>query len=225
MMNFLPLPRDTNSDPKCNVDDCEKAIGGSATTGDPVLSCHVANFSPSPCYAVIIDELFSCDRGLALTSLYNASTGLRESSAPTMTAKLPPNLLRLFAPRPPLVYLPPLSKDTSDRGPNKINGIAALVQRLRTEAEDDEVKQGLEERKEEPMDTDQLEDGQVATKPDAEGSKKEAIGESGVVGQEAVRLRREAKKKEQKEYKENLEKTCESQRIVQPANGNRGSSP
>lgn len=129
-----------------------------------------------------------------------------------MTAKLPPNLLRLFAPRPPLNYLPPMSKDTSDRGPDKISGIAALVQQLRTQAEDDEVKQGLEERKEEPMDTDKPEDGQVESKPDVDGDKKkkkDAIAEAGVIGQEAVMMRREAKKKQQKEYKENLEKTCE----------------
>lgn len=129
-----------------------------------------------------------------------------------MTAKLPPNLLRLFAPRPPLNYLPPLSKDTSDRGPNKITGIAALVQRLRDEAEDDEVKQGFKERKEEPMDTDKPEDGQVDVKPDVEEDKKkkkDPIAELGVIGQEAVLMRREAKKKQQKEYKENLEKNCE----------------
>lgn len=146
-----------------------------------------------------------------------------------MTAKLPPNLLRLFAPRPPLNYLPPLSKDTSDRGPNKITGIAALVKQLRDQAEDDEVKQGLEERKEEPkeepMDTDKPEDGQVDVKPEVDSDKRkkrDPIAEAGVIGQEAVMMRREAKKKQQKEYKENLEKTCKLKSHRKQANDHRG---
>lgn len=151
-----------------------------------------------------------------------------------MTAKLPPNLLRLFAPRPPLNYLPPMSKDTSDRGPNKISGIAALVKQLRDQAEDDEVKQGLEERKdepkEEPMDTDKPEEGQVESKPDVEDDKKkkkkkDPIAEAGVIGQEAVMMRREAKKKQQKEYKENLEKTCELYWRCRGADDDRGPRP
>lgn len=62
------------------------------------------------------------------------------------------------------------------------------------------------------MDTDKPEDGQVESKPDVDADKKkkkDPIAEAGVIGQEAVMMRREAKKKQQKEYKENLEKTCE----------------
>lgn len=60
-----------------------------------------------------------------------------------MTALLPPNLLKLFAPRPPVPYLKPLTRDEKVRGPNKLVGIAPLKQRLKEEADDDEIKQGL----------------------------------------------------------------------------------
>ncbi|SAM02511.1 hypothetical protein [Absidia glauca] len=48
-----------------------------------------------------------------------------------MTDKLPPNLLKLFAPRPPLKYLPPLDKDPEKRVGAIVNGIAQFVPELR----------------------------------------------------------------------------------------------
>lgn len=63
-----------------------------------------------------------------------------------MTALLPPNLLKLFAPRPPVPYLKPLTRDEAKRGPNKLSGLAVLRQRLKEEADDDEIKQGLEDK-------------------------------------------------------------------------------
>lgn len=39
--------------------------------------------------------------------------------------------------------------------------------------------------------------------------KKDKIAELGVVGQEAIKMRRELRKKRQEEYKKNLEKNCE----------------
>lgn len=39
--------------------------------------------------------------------------------------------------------------------------------------------------------------------------KKDKIAEMGVVGQEAIKMRRELRKKRQEEYKKNLEKNCE----------------
>lgn len=63
-----------------------------------------------------------------------------------MTALLPPNLLKLFAPRPPVPYLKPLTRDENVRGPNKLVGIAPLKQRLKDEADDDEIKQGLADK-------------------------------------------------------------------------------
>jgi U1 small nuclear ribonucleoprotein len=48
-----------------------------------------------------------------------------------MTDKLPPNLLKLFAPRPPLPYMPPLDKDPEKRIGCKVGGIASLLSDLK----------------------------------------------------------------------------------------------
>ncbi|KAI8047288.1 uncharacterized protein B0P05DRAFT_566327 [Gilbertella persicaria] len=48
-----------------------------------------------------------------------------------MTDKLPPNLLKLFAPRPPLSYLPPLDKDPEKRVGCIVDGIASYVDQLK----------------------------------------------------------------------------------------------
>ncbi|CEI95951.1 hypothetical protein RMCBS344292_10125 [Rhizopus microsporus] len=48
-----------------------------------------------------------------------------------MTDKLPPNLLKLFAPRPPLPYYPPLDKDPSKRAGCRVTGIASYVPLLK----------------------------------------------------------------------------------------------
>ncbi|EIE84968.1 hypothetical protein RO3G_09678 [Rhizopus delemar RA 99-880] len=48
-----------------------------------------------------------------------------------MTDKLPPNLLKLFAPRPPLSYYPPLDKDPQKRVGCIVTGIASLVSELK----------------------------------------------------------------------------------------------
>ncbi|KAI8085122.1 uncharacterized protein BX664DRAFT_300853 [Halteromyces radiatus] len=48
-----------------------------------------------------------------------------------MTDKLPPNLLKLFAPRPPLNHLPPLDKNPEKRIGAIVTGIAQYVPELR----------------------------------------------------------------------------------------------
>lgn len=47
------------------------------------------------------------------------------------THLLPPNLLKLFAPRPPLPYTRPLDKDIDRVRPKKVNGVAHLLTQLR----------------------------------------------------------------------------------------------
>jgi U1 small nuclear ribonucleoprotein len=44
-----------------------------------------------------------------------------------MTSQLPPNLLRLFAPRPPLYYLPPTDLDPVKRPRPKYSGLAGVL--------------------------------------------------------------------------------------------------
>ncbi|RUS15267.1 hypothetical protein BC937DRAFT_92677 [Endogone sp. FLAS-F59071] len=48
-----------------------------------------------------------------------------------MTDKLPPNLLKLFAPRPPLPFSYPLDRDPAKRKGPTISGIAHLVEQLK----------------------------------------------------------------------------------------------
>ncbi|KZZ93101.1 U1 small nuclear ribonucleoprotein [Ascosphaera apis ARSEF 7405] len=48
-----------------------------------------------------------------------------------MTAKLPPNLLALFAPRPPVRYLPPTAKALDDVKPSHISGVAQYLDDLK----------------------------------------------------------------------------------------------
>ncbi|KAI6912670.1 hypothetical protein KC334_g1968, partial [Hortaea werneckii] len=52
-----------------------------------------------------------------------------------MTDKLPPNLLALFAPRPPLRYLPPADYAPEDRKSAAITGVASFLPALRDEPE------------------------------------------------------------------------------------------
>lgn len=143
-----------------------------------------------------------------------------------MTALLPPNLLKLFAPRPPVPYLKPLVKDDAKRGPNKLSGVGALITRLRTEADEEEIKQGMrddavaanggqpEGTKMEPNGEEgalkERELAQAATKSTTSGGKKkDPIKEAGVVGQEAIKMRREARRKRKEEYKKTSEANCE----------------
>lgn len=48
-----------------------------------------------------------------------------------MTDKLPPNLLALFAPRPPLRYIPPSDRAPDDVKKSTISGVAGLVGELK----------------------------------------------------------------------------------------------
>ena len=147
-----------------------------------------------------------------------------------MTALLPPNLLKLFAPRPQPQFLKPLSKDERSRGPNKLSGLGTLAQRIREEAEDAEVKKGITDAAEaaerarpngagddvkmESTDQEKLEEVEEVGGPKRKRKKgpvrkMDKIAELGVVGQEAINMRREARKARQEEYKKNLEKNCE----------------
>ena len=49
------------------------------------------------------------------------------------THLLPPNLLKLFAPRPPLPYTRPLDRDIDRVRSKKVDGVAALLANLKEE--------------------------------------------------------------------------------------------
>ena len=54
-----------------------------------------------------------------------------------MTDKLPPNLLALFAPRPPLRWVPPSDHAPAERKTANISGIAAFLPQLQEYKETD----------------------------------------------------------------------------------------
>ncbi|KAF8866795.1 hypothetical protein BDZ45DRAFT_577871 [Acephala macrosclerotiorum] len=55
-----------------------------------------------------------------------------------MTDKLPPNLLALFAPRPPLRFLPPSDHPAGERKTREITGIAQFLPQLKEYIETDD---------------------------------------------------------------------------------------
>ena len=163
-----------------------------------------------------------------------------------MTSLLPPNLLRLFAPRPLPPFLKPLTRDEINRGPNRIAGCGELVQRIREEAEEAELQEGLGDRpetkserigingvgetkktKEDPAANEETgADGMDVDRPETNGTsdakgkgkakpkpvrkqRKDKFSEMGIVGQEAVVLRRQERVKRKEQYKKDLEKNCQ----------------
>ncbi|KAI7890572.1 uncharacterized protein EV154DRAFT_538310 [Mucor mucedo] len=66
-----------------------------------------------------------------------------------MTDKLPPNLLKLFAPRPPLPYTPPLDKDPEKRVGCIVDGIASYAPLLKDYDADYVPWKSLEEKRKE----------------------------------------------------------------------------
>ncbi|WWC70380.1 uncharacterized protein I206_104330 [Kwoniella pini CBS 10737] len=152
-----------------------------------------------------------------------------------MSHLLPPNLLRLFAPRPQPPFLKPLSKDERVRGPNKLAGVAPLFHRLKEEADEEEIRLGMveteqaaksEQESEIKAETSKRnghgtngnaeEDGELNEKDQpittkSKGKKKDIIAEKGIIGPEAVKMRNEMRKKRQEEYKKNIEKNYKPQ--------------
>ncbi|ORX36793.1 hypothetical protein BD324DRAFT_627183 [Kockovaella imperatae] len=168
-----------------------------------------------------------------------------------MTALLPPNLLRLFAPRPPPPYLKPLTRSDSARRKKPLTGCATLVKKLRDEAEEAEYQEGFKDRPETKSERTALNSEEESsrkrrrndkTEPDADGmevdgaengvhgaeemdgkgkgkakgkvqpkKKKDKIAEAGIVGQEAVKMRRELRAKRKEQYKKDLEKSYNPQ--------------
>lgn len=68
--------------------------------------------------------------------IYNRPRGLKTTT--TMTDKLPPNLLALFAPRPPLRWVPPSDHAPEERKTAHVSGIAALLPQLQEYKENDD---------------------------------------------------------------------------------------
>lgn len=58
---------------------------------------------------------------------------------------LPPNLLKLFAPRPPLPYARPIDKDINVVKPKQLSGVAHLLAQIKEENDAGLIDQGKAE--------------------------------------------------------------------------------
>ena len=65
------------------------------------------------------------------------------------THLLPPNLLKLFAPRPPLPYLRPLDRDIDRVHAKNVSGVAAMLAELKEEKTQGMIESGAGEGMEE----------------------------------------------------------------------------
>lgn len=106
------------------------------------------------------------------------------------THLLPPNLLKLFAPRPPLPYVRPVGKDINRVRPKNVSGVAELVSRLKDEATEGLISSGQDETKEGNV----LEEGEEPVFTHAEETKRQ--------------LRREERKRLKEEKFKNAKDTC-----------------
>lgn len=105
----------------------------------------------------------------------------------TIAAKLPPNLLKLFSPRPPPPFFKPIGKDPDEPGPNKLQGVASVVQRLKQDEEEKVFKRDTA----------------------GQGTEGEAAEKKFTLALEYQKqIRKEEAKKQKEEYKKNLEKNC-----------------
>ena len=101
------------------------------------------------------------------------------------THLLPPNLLKLFAPRPPLPYTRPLDRDIDRVHPKNVSGVGLLLAKLREEKTQGMINSGEGEG---------MEEGEEPTFTHAEETKR------------AIR-REDRKKKKTEEFKQAKE-TC-----------------
>ena len=106
------------------------------------------------------------------------------------THLLPPNLLKLFAPRPPLQYLRPVDKDISRVKSKNVNGVGALLAQLKEETTTDLINSGKDEEKE------AMEEGEEPVFNHTEETKRE--------------IKREERKKLKSEQFKIAKETCEN---------------
>ncbi|CED84611.1 U1 small nuclear ribonucleoprotein (RRM superfamily) [Phaffia rhodozyma] len=124
-----------------------------------------------------------------------------------MTALLPPNLLKLFAPRPPIPYIKGVGPDPNVVRSHTLTGVGAIFSELKAEEakkEQQRLETGKDEDEDEEQDVeDALNGGQKPVK-----KKKEAFT---LCEEEKRKLKREEKLKQKEEWKKNAESSYHPQ--------------
>lgn len=98
-----------------------------------------------------------------------------------MTAQLPPNLLKLFAARPPLPYARPVGKSPNTIRPKNVDGLASLLAQIREDTVVSITERGKGSRKAK-KDTSAKKDGTEADAAMANGDVKEEGEEDDAAG-------------------------------------------
>ena len=104
------------------------------------------------------------------------------------THLLPPNLLKLFAPRPPLPYVRPVGKDPDRVRSKDVGGVGQLLARLREEGTQSLIDAGNQELPE------GMEEGEEPVYTHAEETKRQ--------------IRREERRKAKEDKFKNAKETC-----------------
>lgn len=104
------------------------------------------------------------------------------------THLLPPNLLKLFAPRPPLPYIRPVGKDIDRVKSKSVAGVASLLERLKEESTQELINAGQDVTRE------GMEEGEEPVYTHAEETKRQ--------------LRREERKRKKAEGFQTAKDTC-----------------
>lgn len=103
------------------------------------------------------------------------------------THLLPPNLLKLFAPRPPLPYARPIDRDIARIRKKDVSGVASILAQLREANTDSLINAGT---------SDAMEEGEEPVFTHAEETKRQ--------------IRREERKAKKTEEFKTAKDTCES---------------
>ena len=115
------------------------------------------------------------------------------------THLLPPNLLKLFAPRPPLPYIRPVDKDIDRIKAKNVDGVAAILAALKEDETTNLINAGKAQRRGRNQD-----DGE-----DEEGAVEEGEEQSYTHAEETKRqLRREERKRRKHEAFKVAKETC-----------------
>jgi hypothetical protein len=73
-----------------------------------------------------------------------------------MTSNLPPNLLRLFAPRPPLEFLPPVDTDPGKKKTPKFTALSDFLERAQGHDLDYQPTETAQQRKDRKVECDNV---------------------------------------------------------------------
>ena len=141
------------------------------------------------CY-VIVFNIKIIEAEFESTSVRRVFTSFSTSITMPGTHLLPPNLLKLFAPRPPLPYARPIDRDIARIRRKDVSGVGNILAQLREANTDSLINAGT---------SDAMEEGEEPMFTHAEETKRQ--------------IRREERKAKKTEEFKSAKDTCESMTV------------